>query len=186
MYLGCGNIKVGEGKIVDNASADIVSGIEGNGKERPVYGKNLLAEAEAEAGGDEKIAGLKEGQNNILKKSDILLGKDKRETVHLDHYDKNVVIRPLTDGELSQVFDIIGNVPLNEDGLPDLNMVDISTNLRALRMITALGLVEPEMTEDDVAEMRFGTPGILAKHILELSGLTETVGDDAEKFRPDA
>ena len=53
-------------------------------------------------------------------------------------------------------------------------------------MITAMGMVEPDMTEDEVSDMRFGTPGILAKHILEISGLTETAGDDAEKFRSDA
>jgi hypothetical protein len=46
--------------------------------------------------------------------------------------------------------------------------------------------MEPKMSEDEVAEMRFGTPGILAKRILEVSGLSETAGDDAEKFRSDA
>ncbi|WP_455392331.1 hypothetical protein [[Eubacterium] cellulosolvens] len=168
-------MKIGEGKVVDDkAAVDIDS-------DRPVYGKNLLEE-----GGKEPKTGAKPEATRILTKADILMGKDKRVTVHLEHYDKDVVVRPLTDGELSQVFEVIGNVPLNEQGLPDLNKVDISTNLRALRLITAMGLVEPKMSEDEVAEMRFGTPGILAKHILEISGLTETAGDDAEKFRSDA
>jgi hypothetical protein len=166
-------MKLGEGKIVDEKSPPV--------KEKPVYGKNLLEEQ----GKSEQVS-EKGPSSRILTKADILMGKDKRETVFLEHYSKNVIVRPLTDGELSQVFEVIGNVPLNEQGLPDLNKVDISTNLRALRMITAMGLVEPKMTEDEVAEMRFGTPGILAKHILEISGLTETAGDDAKKFRSDA
>jgi hypothetical protein len=173
-------MKIGEGKVMDKDQTFP--------EDRPVYGQNLLEEAE---GRTEKHAESgpqpgKGGEKGILSKSDILLGKNKRITVHLDHYDKDVIIRPLTDGELSLVFDVIGNVPLNEDGLPDLNMVDISKNLRALRLIAAMGLIEPQMTEDEVAEMRFGTPGILAKHILEASGLTETAGDETEKFRSDA
>ena len=167
-------MKIGEGRVVKKD--------EPKPEDRPIYGQNLLDEANRR----DKQPTTPTGKSSILTKSDILLGKNKHMTVHLDHYDKDVIIRPLTDGELSLVFDIIGNVPLNEDGLPDLNMVDISKNLRALRLITAMGLVEPEMTEDEVAEMRFGTPGVLAKHILELSGLTETAGDDAEKFRSDA
>jgi hypothetical protein len=169
-------MKIGDGKVInkDNPKPE----------DRPIYGQNLLEEANKK--GQASQSSGSSGKGNILSKSDILLGKNKHVTVHLDHYDKDVVIRPLTDGELSTVFDIIGNVPLNDDGLPDLNMVDISKNLRALRLITAIGLVEPKMTEDEVAEMRFGTPGILAKHILELSGLTESVGDDTEKFRSDA
>jgi hypothetical protein len=166
-------MRLGEGKVVDETST--------TEKEKPVYGKNLLEEQS-----NPKKAESTASKTKLLTKADILMGKDKRETVHLDHYGKDVIVRPLTDGELSQVFEVIGNVPLNEMGLPDLNKVDISTNLRALRMITAMGLVEPEMTENDVAEMRFGTPGILAKHILEISGLSETAGDDAEKFRSDA
>ena len=168
-------MKVGEGKVVSEGEA--------SEKEKPVYGKNLLDEPKKETRADKPV---KPGKGKILSKADILMGKEKRVTVHLDHYGKDVVVRPLTDGELSQVFEVIGNVPLNEQGLPDLNQVDISTNLRALRMITAMGLVDPTMSEDEVAEMRFGTPGILAKRILEISGLSETAGDDAEKFRSDA
>lgn len=166
-------MKIGEAKVIDEERA--------SAKQKPIYGKNLLEETRKET-----RTSAKPDTKNLLTKADILLGKDKRMTVHLDHYNKDVIIRPLTDGELSAVFEVIGNVPLNEQGLPDLNAVDISTNLRALRMISSMGLVEPEMSEDDVSEMRFGTPGILAKHILEISGLTETAGDDAEKFRSDA
>jgi hypothetical protein len=167
-------MRVGEGKVLKKDSPAR--------EERPVYGQNLLDEANVKKQAEKKP----EGKSKILTKSDILLGKNKRTKIHLEHYDKDVVIRPLTDGELSIVFDVIGNVPLNEDGLPDLNMVDISKNLRALRLITSMGLVEPQMSEEEVSEMRFGTPGVLAKHILEISGLTESAGDDTEKFRSDA
>ena len=184
-------MRLGEGKVIDKDTPDEISAIEetdtkakSGTDDRPIYGANLLEEAGRKVKSEEKTGTI--GGNKILSKADVLMGKEKRVTIHLDHYDKDVVIRPLTDGELSQVFDVIGNVPLNEQGLPDLNMVDISTNLRALRMISAMGLVEPKMSEDDVSEMRFGTPGILAKHILEISGLSETAGDEAEKFRSDA
>ena len=143
---------------------------------RKVYGSALLEES----GGKTERTEL----SSFLTKSDVLLGKDQRETVHLEKYDKDVVIRPLTDGELTLVFEMIGKVPLNEDGIPDLNLVDISTNLRALRYISSLGLVEPKLSTDDVADMMFGVPGFLAKRILELSGLTDRAGDEACKFRP--
>ena len=113
-----------------------------------------------------------EKELQLLSKTDILEMKDKTESVRLDHYERDVVIRPLTDGELTKVFELIGNVPLNEQGLPDLNLVDISTNLRALRLIASMGMVEPKMSEEEISEMRFGTPGFLAKKILELSGLS--------------
>ena len=54
-----------------------------------------------------------------LTKEDILEGSRKRETVFVKEYGANVVIRPLTDGELSKIFSIIGPVPLNPDGTPD-------------------------------------------------------------------
>ena len=141
---------------------------------RTIYGKNLIPEA-----------GNITDASNILTKSDILKGKEQRSTIHLEHYAKDVTIRPLTDGELTEVFELIGNVPLNQDGLPDLSLVEISTNLNALRLITAKGLVDPKMTEAEIADMRFGIPGLLAKSILELSGLTEGIGDDdaVRKFR---
>ena len=103
-------LKLGEGKVVSDE------------KEKPVYGKNLLEEPKKESAPASKGGGSK---GKLLTKSDILMGKEKRMTVHLDHYDKDVLIRPLTDGELSQVFEVIGNVPLNEQGLPDLNKVDL-------------------------------------------------------------
>jgi hypothetical protein len=120
----------------------------------------------------------------ILTKADILQGKSQRKQVFLEQYEKNVLVRPLTDGELSAVFDMIGTVPLNEQGIPDLNRINISTNLKALRMVCAMGLMEPKLTENEIGDMAFGVPEYLAKVILEYSGLTESANRQIEKFRP--
>jgi len=141
---------------------------------RPIYGRNLVSEYGKST---------PPSASGILSKEDILKGKDVRKNVRLDQYSKDVIIRPLTDGELSTVFEVIGNIPLNEHGLPDLNLVNIGANLKALRMITSMALVEPSMTEEEVALMPFGVPGFLAKEILELSGLSPTAGDEIKKFR---
>ena len=88
---------------------------------------------------------------NKLTKEDILKGKDRRETLHVDSYDADVIIRPLTDGELGEVFAIIGSIPLKNDGTPDTGNVDVTKNFKALRLTTALGLVEPKLTVEEVA-----------------------------------
>jgi hypothetical protein len=147
---------------------------DGRKPKRTIYGKNLIHDGQ-------ELTDVA----NLLTKSDILKGKDTRKSIHLEHYEKDVVIRPLTDGELTEVFDLFGNVPLNEEGLPDLSLVDISTNLKALRLVVFKGIVDPRLNEDEIAQMRFGVPGLLAREILELSGLTEKEGetDAMRKFR---
>ncbi len=160
----------------DDVTIKMGHGMDENKKQ--IYGANLLEEKKTE---DDKSAEVEESR--YLSKSDILLGKDQRETVFLDKYGKDAIIRPLTDGELTLVFELIGKVPLNEHGIPDLNLVDISTNLRALRKVASMGLVEPKLTEEEIGNMKFGVPGFLAKRILEMSGLTGTAGDDAKNFR---
>lgn len=122
---------------------------------------------------------------NRLTKQDILAGREKRETLHLESYGKDVVIRPLTDGEFSEVFHLFGDVPVDENGYPDLSKVDVSTNLTALRKITSMALVEPKLSEEDVAQMKFGVPGVIAHRVLEMSGLTPGSSDEAKKFRAD-
>jgi hypothetical protein len=110
-----------------------------------------------------------------LTKEDILRGKDRHETLHLDAYGSDVVIRPLTDGELSEVFAVIGSIPLKGDGTPDASRVDITRNFKALRLVTSLGMVEPKLTEADVGEMKFGVPEFIGTRILELSGISHAV-----------
>jgi hypothetical protein len=96
-----------------------------------------------------------------------------------------VVVRPLTDGEVTEVFKMIGNVPSTSSGEIDFSKIDIYTNLKALRTVVSMALIEPKMSENEIAEMRFGTPGLIAKRVLEISGLTPSAGDEIKKFRSD-
>jgi hypothetical protein len=107
-----------------------------------------------------------------LTKEDIIKGKDKRETLHIDSYDADVIIRPLTDGELGDVFAIIGNTPIKDDGKPDTGKIDVTKNFKALRLATSIGLIEPKLTIEDVADMRFGVPEFIGTKILKISGIT--------------
>lgn len=106
-----------------------------------------------------------------LTKEDILKGKEKHETVHVEAYGSDVTIRPLTDGELSEVFAVLGSVPLKGDGTPDPAKVDVARNFQALRLVTSLGLVEPRLTAEEVADMKFGVPELIGTRILEISGI---------------
>jgi hypothetical protein len=110
-----------------------------------------------------------------LTKEDILKGKDRHETFHIEAYGSDVVLRPLTDGELSEVFAIIGNVPLKSDGTPDGGQVDIVKNFKALRLVTSLGLVEPKLTIEEVSDMKFGVPELIGTRVLEISGISSAV-----------
>ena len=110
-----------------------------------------------------------------LTKEDILKGKDLHETLHLDAYGSDVVVRPLTDGELSEVFAVIGSIPLKDDGTPDAAKVDVTRNFKALRLVTSLGMAEPKLTEAEVGEMKFGVPELIGTRILELSGISHAV-----------
>ncbi|MBM3292242.1 hypothetical protein FJY84_06150 [Candidatus Bathyarchaeota archaeon] len=107
-----------------------------------------------------------------LTKEDILLGKSKQEEIHIEEYGASVVIRPLTDGELTKIFSLIGVVPLKEDGTPDMAKMDVMKNFEALRLAASLGLVEPKLSSEEVAEMKFGVPELIGTKILELSGVT--------------
>ena len=106
-----------------------------------------------------------------LTKEDILKGKDRKETVHIESYGADVVIRPLTDGELSQIFGIIGTIPLKNDGTPDVAKIDVVKNFEALRLAVSLGLIEPQLTNEEVGDMKFGVPEYLGTKILEMSGV---------------
>ncbi len=123
-----------------------------------------------------------------LTKEDILKGKEKHESLYVDVYEAEVVIRPLTDGELSEVFAIIGSVPLNEDGTPDPASVDVIKNFKALRLVTSLGLIEPRLSTEEVADMKFGVPEFIGTRILEISGIASGAGvkkkNRDEKVRP--
>ncbi len=110
-----------------------------------------------------------------LTKEEVLKGKDRQETLQIDAYESDVVVRPLTDGELSEVFAVIGSIPLNDDGTPDSSRIDVTKNFRALRLVTSLGMVEPKLSVEEVAEMKFGVPEYIGTCILELSGISAAV-----------
>ncbi|MDG6925382.1 MAG: hypothetical protein JRN09_02390 [Nitrososphaerota archaeon] len=102
----------------------------------------------------------------------MLEGSRRRETVLVKEYDSEVVVRPLTDGELSRIFSVIGPVPLRPDGTPDLTKVEVDKNFEALRLAASIGLVEPQLDFKEVAEMKFGAPEAIGMKILELSGVS--------------
>ena len=109
-----------------------------------------------------------------LTKQVILEGAKARQTITVKEYgNAEVVIRPLTDGELTKIFSIVGNVPVKKDGTPDLNKVDIYKNFEALRMAASMGLEDPKLTPEEVASMKFSVPEYIGMKVLELSGVTE-------------
>jgi hypothetical protein len=107
-----------------------------------------------------------------LTKEDILKGRERHEAVYVEDYEAEVVIRPLTDGELTEVFNLIGSVPLNPDGTPDIAKMDVNKNFEALRLATSIGMVEPKLTLEEVRAMKFGVPEFIGTKILEVSGVT--------------
>jgi hypothetical protein len=113
-----------------------------------------------------------------LTRQAILEGTKIRETITVKEYGAEVVIRPLSDGELTKIFSIIGNVPLKKDGTPDLSKIDIHKNFEALRMAASMGLEDPKLTPEEVGRMKFGVPESIGMKVLELSGVT---GPEAQK-----
>jgi hypothetical protein len=110
-----------------------------------------------------------------------LEGAARRETLQVREYDANVVIRPLTDGELSKVFGTIGSVSVHDDGTPNVASVDISKNLEALRTAASIGMVEPNLSLDEISKMKFGVPEFIGMKVLELSGVSFNEEDVRKK-----
>jgi hypothetical protein len=92
-----------------------------------------------------------------------------------------VVIRPLTDGELSKVFGTIGSISVSDNGTPNVASVDISKNLEALRTAASIGMVEPSLSLDDISKMKFGVPEFIGMKVLELSGVSFNEEDVRKK-----
>jgi hypothetical protein len=107
-----------------------------------------------------------------LTKQVILEGTRVRSTITVKEYGADVVIRPLTDGELTKIFGVVGAIPLKADGTPDVAGMDVSKNFEALRLAAAMGMEEPKLTVDEVASMKFGVPEYVGMKVLELSGVS--------------
>ena len=113
-----------------------------------------------------------------LTKEDILEGTRKRITFSLEEYDgKEVIVRPLSDSEVSKIISIIGPLSLseNEKNRDDMNLdIDIHKNIEALRLATEIGLVEPKLTKEEIQSMKFGVPEKIGTIILENSGVSSS------------
>jgi hypothetical protein len=106
-----------------------------------------------------------------LTKEDILEGTNNRINLYVDEYNAEVVIRPLSDGEVSKILSSLGSVPVNQNGQPEIQKIELEKNFEALRLATATGIVEPKLTMEDVSNMKFGVPQFIGTKILELSGV---------------
>jgi len=111
-----------------------------------------------------------------LTKQAILEGAKIRCTLDVKEYGADVVIRPLTDGELARIFSVVGSIPVKEDGTPDLSKVDVSKNFEALRLAASMGMEEPKLSPEEVGGMKFGVPEYIGMKVLELSGVTGAEG----------
>jgi hypothetical protein len=107
-----------------------------------------------------------------LTKQDILDGANKRETIYMKDYNAEVVVRPLTDGEISKVFALVGSIPPNDDGSANLSEgIELQKNFEALRLAASMGLIDPQLTMDEVSKMKFGVPEEIGSHVLAMSGV---------------
>jgi hypothetical protein len=114
-----------------------------------------------------------------LTKEDILEGTRKRITITLEEYGgKEVIVRPLSDSEVSKIISIIGPLSLSENEKKkedDMNLgIDIHKNIEALRLATEIGLVEPKLTKEEIQSMKFGVPEKIGTIILENSGVSSS------------
>ena len=113
-----------------------------------------------------------------LTKEDILEGTRKRITVSLEEYGgKEVIVRPLSDSEVSKIISIIGpfSHSENEKKKDDMNLeIDIHKNIEALRLATEIGIVEPKLTKEEIQSMKFGVPEKIGTIILENSGVSSS------------
>jgi bifunctional DNA-binding transcriptional regulator/antitoxin component of YhaV-PrlF toxin-antitoxin module len=108
----------------------------------------------------------------ILTKHDLLEGTNKRVNFFVKDYDGEIIIRPLNDREVSRIFASIGPLSLSEDDKTDLQSIDLDKNFEALRLATVMGLVEPKLTMEEVANLKFGIPELIGTKVLELSGVS--------------
>ena len=122
-----------------------------------------------------------------LTKEDILEGTRKRITISLEEYDgKEVIVRPLSDSEVSKIISLIGPLSLseNEKKKDDMNLdIDIHKNLEALQLATEIGLVEPKLTKEEIQSMKFGVPERIGTIILENSGVSSSSPSSSDALK---
>jgi hypothetical protein len=106
-----------------------------------------------------------------LTKEDILEGTRRRVNLQVKEYSREVIVRPLSDEEITHILSRISS-PVAEDGTTDSPKVDLQKNFEALRLAVSMGTVEPQLTFEEVAKMKFGVPEFIGSFILQLSGVT--------------
>lgn len=120
-----------------------------------------------------------------LTKEDILEGTRKRVNLHVKEYSREVIVRPLSDEEITHILSRIsssvvdsGSTSTSSSGTANSpapsnsSKVDLQKNFEALRLAVSMGMVEPQLTYEEVAKMKFGVPEFLGSYILQLSGVT--------------
>lgn len=135
----------------------------------------------------------------LLTKAQILAGRNYTEQVYIAALGGEVKIRPLTDGELTRLqaellakFNLPEGVSPNgfELGKLDLSKFDLGSLVEAQRnmewQIAALCLVDEEpWTVEEIKSLPPGVPSLIAKRVLEISGVGEAADRAALLFRPE-
>jgi hypothetical protein len=109
-----------------------------------------------------------------LTKEDILEGTRKRVSLQVKEYGREVIVRPLSDEEITHILSRITPTTSEEESAKsagNAQKVDLQKNFEALRLAVSMGMVEPQLTFEDVANMKFGVPEFIGSFILQLSGV---------------
>jgi hypothetical protein len=124
-----------------------------------------------------------------LTKEDILEGTRKRVSLQVKEYGREVIVRPLSDEEITHILSRISSSVADGDSsfttsnsnststsIPSTPSnsarVDLQKNFEALRLAVSMGMAEPQLTYEEVAKMKFGVPEFIGSYILQLSGVT--------------
>lgn len=135
-----------------------------------------------------------------ITKADVLQGKSKVVEVEVPELGGSIFIRPLTDGEYSQIqaltlqqLKLDGKASLEElrSHKIDLSSLDMAKMVegqkRAERMTVAFAIVPAEgeepWTEEDVAALPAGVPERIAKKVYEITGIGNAVTQAVSSFR---
>jgi hypothetical protein len=106
-----------------------------------------------------------------LTKEDILEGTRRRVNLQVKEYGREVIVRPLSDEEITHILSKITLPSPEVAGAPSA-AVDLQKNFEALRLAVSMGMVDPQLTYEDVSKMKFGVPEFIGAYILQLSGVT--------------
>lgn len=142
-----------------------------------------------------------------LTKADILKGSSQVKTKYFDKLGGEVSVRPLTEGEWSEIeamrgsgakitgspkFDKNGNFDIRSmqrDLQVEINSKDIQVlefEAKAKAVAWGLSVNGEEWTPDEVRQLRpVGIVGEIAEFIFEISGVTNEASEGARSFRQD-